>query len=306
MLRCGLRAARDDGRSPTPPPGEGSTGEAEGEAQSRPPADPIVSRPDGSFGIRLRSQAEVADLCRFFAGVGGWAGADPADPTVVVLRLPGALSPQRERIEVAAYVRTWQELGSANEDDAIRASDAEREQAVAQLRRALVEGRLSLEEFSDRVGHAHSARTQGALAATVRELPAAGPATPTEPSSHRALCSRLERRGAWRVPQRSSYRAIFGTIDLDLRHAVLDGPGVELEIFNLFSTVTVLVPEGVLVTVTGGGAFASQVIDHPATAAVAGAPEIRLALSGPGGTTYVRYAEPVSVWRRLLDPASNI
>jgi hypothetical protein len=37
---------------------------------------------------------------------------------------------------------------------ALRASDAEREQGIALLRGAVVEGRLTLEEFSDRVGKA--------------------------------------------------------------------------------------------------------------------------------------------------------
>jgi hypothetical protein len=36
--------------------------------------------------------------------------------------------------------------------DKTRASDAEREQTAEQLRYALVEGRLSLEEFTERVG----------------------------------------------------------------------------------------------------------------------------------------------------------
>ena len=42
---------------------------------------------------------------------------------------------------------------------AILASDAERGAAVDRLRQAVVEGRLTLEEFSDRVGLAQSART---------------------------------------------------------------------------------------------------------------------------------------------------
>jgi hypothetical protein len=186
--------------------------------------------------------------------------------------------------------------------DETRASDAEREQTAEQLRHALVEGRLSLEEFTERIGYAQEARTHAELADAVRDLPAQPPVLASEPRQLRTLCSRLARSGAWRVPARSSYRAIFGTVDLDLRQATLEAPHVELEIYNLFSTVTVLVPEGALVTVTGGGLFATQLIEHPAAPPLSGAPELRIRLSGPGGTTRVRYREPVSAWRRLVAP----
>lgn len=186
--------------------------------------------------------------------------------------------------------------------DETRASDSEREQTAEQLRHALVEGRLSLEEFTERVGYAQEARTHGELAEAVRDLPAQPPALASEPQRHTALCSRIARAGAWRVPAHSSYRAFFGTVDLDLRQAMLDAPKVELEVYNLFGTVTVLVPEGALVTVDGGGAFATQLVEHPAVPPVAGAPELRIRLSGPGGTTRVRYREPVRAWRRLIAP----
>jgi hypothetical protein len=52
--------------------------------------------------------------------------------------------------------------------------------------------------------------------------------------------------------------------------------------------VTVLVPEGVDVSLTGGGMFASQVIQPPASQPVPGAPKLRINARGPGGTLYVR------------------
>lgn len=79
---------------------------------------------------------------------------------------------------------------------------------------------------------------------------------------------------------------------LDLRQARLEGPEVELEIYNLFGTVTVLVPPGLIVDVEGGGAFASQVLEPPDWPPLAGAPRLRIRVSGPGGTLYVRSPEP--------------
>jgi DUF1707 SHOCT-like domain len=175
------------------------------------------------------------------------------------------------------------------DDSPILASDAEREQSIVLLRDAVTSGRLTLEEFSDRVGQAQSARTDRDLAALTVDLPSAAPAVPAIPAvRHRALFSRLVRRGAFELPTRSSWRSLFGTIVLDLRQARLEGPEVELEIYNLFGTVTVLVPPGVVVDVQGGGAFASQVLEPPDWLPPAGAPRLRIRVSGPGGTLYVR------------------
>jgi len=185
----------------------------------------------------------------------------------------------------------------------ILASDAEREQSIVLLRDAVTSGRLTLEEFSERVGRAQTARTDRDLAALTVDLPAAAPAVAAIPAvRHRALFSVLVRRGAFELPARSSWRSLFGTIVLDLRQARLEGPEVEIEIYNLFGTVTVLVPAGVLVHVEGGGAFASQVLEPPAWLPPAGAPTLRIRTSGPGGVLHVRSPEPAGEPTRLPAP----
>jgi hypothetical protein len=55
--------------------------------------------------------------------------------------------------------------------DRIRVSDAERETIIAQLHAATAEGRLTLEEFSDRASLAYASRTRGELARLVDDLP---------------------------------------------------------------------------------------------------------------------------------------
>jgi hypothetical protein len=59
----------------------------------------------------------------------------------------------------------------------IRASDAERDATVERLSRAAGDGRLTLEEFSQRMEQATAARTQAELARLVADLPAE-PAAP--------------------------------------------------------------------------------------------------------------------------------
>jgi hypothetical protein len=58
------------------------------------------------------------------------------------------------------------------DDDAILASDAERDAVLAQLQQAHVEGRLTAEELQERIGRAVGARTRGELRATTESLPA--------------------------------------------------------------------------------------------------------------------------------------
>jgi len=53
----------------------------------------------------------------------------------------------------------------------IRASDTDRDRAVAQLRQHLAEGRLTFEEFIGRVDEAYAARTTADLQQALRELP---------------------------------------------------------------------------------------------------------------------------------------
>lgn len=61
-----------------------------------------------------------------------------------------------------------------DQDDAVlRVSDADREETVAALREHLAAGRLTFDEFSDRVGEAYAARTAGDLRCALRELPSA-------------------------------------------------------------------------------------------------------------------------------------
>ncbi|BBH70442.1 hypothetical protein ACTI_71270 [Actinoplanes sp. OR16] len=54
----------------------------------------------------------------------------------------------------------------------MRVSDADRETIVARLNQATAEGRLSIEEFSERTRQAYACRTWGELSRVVWDLPA--------------------------------------------------------------------------------------------------------------------------------------
>ncbi len=235
----------------------------------------------------------------------------PCSPTRPERTNPGACWPSvaRARVGVETGLGRRARYGFVVSDDRetrptpILASDSERERSIALLREAVGEGRLTLEEFTERVGLAQAARTDHELARLAHDLPgdraAAGvPAAASE--EHRAVCSHLVRRGPWSLPARSSWRSVFGTIDLDLRQARLAGPVTALEVYNLFGTVTVIVPEGVEVIVRGGGLFASQKIEWPERPPIAGGPRLTIETRGPGGTLYVRTRPPPPTLKQSL------
>jgi hypothetical protein len=57
-------------------------------------------------------------------------------------------------------------------DPGLRASDADRARVVAALERHTTAGRLTLDEFAERVSRVFGAATHGDLAAITRDLPA--------------------------------------------------------------------------------------------------------------------------------------
>jgi hypothetical protein len=61
--------------------------------------------------------------------------------------------------------------GYGPNQDNVKASDADRERIVEQLRRHAAEGRLTMDEFEERMSAAYEARTYGALAELTRDLP---------------------------------------------------------------------------------------------------------------------------------------
>ncbi len=82
----------------------------------------------------------------------------------------------------------------------MRASDADRDATIAALREAFAEGRLSQDEFDERLGRAHSARTYADLSHLTEDLPGAvavpSPTPVVEQSSDPAK-ERRDLRSAW-------------------------------------------------------------------------------------------------------------
>jgi DUF1707 SHOCT-like domain len=150
-------------------------------------------------------------------------------------------------------------------DPRIRASDADRERTVTLLREHHAEGRLSVEEFNDRVDRALAAKTIGELDALLADLPGIDlyrlPAAGIRPAPPGARRSRsrgggIERRSPGTVSsQRVATWAAWAGISALLFVAWLG--------LGLVSGGAAWVPWFLLVVVPWGMVIARRPTDHP-------------------------------------------
>lgn len=143
----------------------------------------------------------------------------------------------------------------------MRASDAERDVVVGRLNQAVGEGRLTMDEFSERLELAYVARTRGDLEPLLRDLPASAEGDVPAVAGGSAVASGtavdsgtrwnispiggIRHRGHWRVPRHTVAIGILGGVDVDLGEAALTAPEVMITKVSVIGGVTVRVPPGV-------------------------------------------------------------
>jgi len=142
--------------------------------------------------------------------------------------------------------------------EGVRASDAERDATVERLSQATGEGRLTLEEFSDRMERATEARTRNELDRLVTDLPAAGSTGAAVsvgaqggPSWHISPIGGLNIFGPWRMGRHVIVVSLVGGARLDLSQAELAAPEVTLTKVSLVGGVSIRVPSGIRVDASG-------------------------------------------------------
>lgn len=143
-------------------------------------------------------------------------------------------------------------------ESGIRASDAERDAIVARLSAATGDGRLTLEEFSQRMEQATAAKTRAELDRLTADLPTdtatavPGRQAAQAPASwHVSPIGGLSVSGPWRMDRHVIAISLVGGARLDLRQAQLAAPEVTLTKVSLVGGVRVAVPAGVRVHVSG-------------------------------------------------------
>jgi hypothetical protein len=133
----------------------------------------------------------------------------------------------------------------------IRASDGDRERAIASLREHLAAGRLTLEEFTERTTAALAARTTADLDMSLRELPLAERSRRRPTRFVLTLLGSTTREGRLRLRRRALCVSLFGNVDFDLRQATLESEVITIFAFAAFGVLDIYVPEGIEVDLHG-------------------------------------------------------
>jgi Domain of unknown function (DUF1707)/Cell wall-active antibiotics response 4TMS YvqF len=154
---------------------------------------------------------------------------------------------------------------------ALRASDADRDRTVEALATASAEGRLTLEEYSQRSEAALAAKTLGDLAGLTTDLPdSALPAVTrgaaAESEEIVAVLGNESRKGRWVVPKHMTVRSVLGDCHLEMQEAILGQRVTTIDATVRFGSVTVYVPDGIDVRMSGKailGAKSSELRGEP-------------------------------------------
>ncbi|HEV3379759.1 MAG TPA: DUF1707 domain-containing protein [Trebonia sp.] len=188
-------------------------------------------------------------------------------------------------------------------DSPLRASDADREQTIETLAAASAEGRLSLEEYSQRSEATLVARTLGELTGLTADLPVLPQSDPAPvPVEITAVLGNESRKGPWVVPAHLTVRSVLGDCHLEMQQAVIRQHVTTIDATVRFGTMTIFVPDGIDVRMHGRavlGAKSSQLRGEPQP----GAPVIVVNCSVFCGAVTVR--RPDWIMRRQLAREAN-
>ena len=141
-------------------------------------------------------------------------------------------------------------------------------------------GRLSLEELVGRTEAAYSATTRGELANVALDLPEQDslPSTTQPVHSQRmvSVFADVSRRGWWRAEGTVSPTTVFGDVELDLREAAVPTGQVQMSAVAPFGDIEVIVPDGVIVELTGFSLFGRKKVDVRRSSSMRSAPVVRV------------------------------
>jgi Domain of unknown function (DUF1707)/Cell wall-active antibiotics response 4TMS YvqF len=174
-----------------------------------------------------------------------------------------------------------------NPNSRLRASDADREQAADVLNTALAEGRLTVNEHSERLDAIYLAKTQAELVPLLDDLPAKGtavtpvPRTDLEPARKGrhtivAIFGGASRKGNWHVEPKMSAVTMFGGVELDFRDVQLPAQEIALNCTCIFGGIEVTVPPEMRIVDSGIAIFGGRDISSDAEADNPDAPVLRL------------------------------
>lgn len=178
-----------------------------------------------------------------------------------------------------------QRVGAAG---AVRPSDADREVVEARLKTAVADGRLTLEEFADRMGFALSAESSDELSRVTSDLPAVrGAQVPAVSAPGRtrgratqrwlvAVLGGFSTSRRWRPARTTNAVAVMGGGEVDLRSAEIEGDEITINATAVMGGIEVIVPRGVDVEMGGFAFMGGRECTVDESSLVEGAPLVRV------------------------------
>jgi hypothetical protein len=154
----------------------------------------------------------------------------------------------------------------------LRASHADRDRAVEELRVAAGDGRLTADELDERLEAALTARTYRELAVLTADLPAAPDhgqaATARKPKDVMRIARRgggVRQVGPWVLPKRMELEVVGGSVRLDLTQAVITEPTLQVDAHIRGGRLMIITRPGVTVDATEVAMIGGRVVVRPAS-----------------------------------------
>ncbi|MDN4171345.1 DUF1707 domain-containing protein [Nocardioides sp. SOB77] len=210
------------------------------------------------------------------------------------------------------------EHGSAD-PSRLRVSDADRHRTAEVLREAAGEGRLDLDELSERLEAAYAAKVYADLVPLVSDLPTTPGAAPGMPAATPvpapepvaggvpqlatrhdlsvAIMGACDRKGVWQVGPTHQAYALMGGVEIDLREAVFTSRETVITCGAFWAGIDIVVDERTQVVVEGIGIMGAfeHGRDQVAARLDADSPVVRVkGVALMAGVTVVRKGPPQS------------
>ena len=152
----------------------------------------------------------------------------------------------------------------------LRASHADRDRAVEELRVAAGDGRLTAEELDERLEAALTARTYRDLAVLTADLPAAAGRAASVAGAKPKDVLRIQRRGGnvrqagrWLVPKRMEIQVVGGSARLDFTEAVIFEPTLQVDAHIRGGRLLIITRPGIVVDATEVAMVGGRVAVRP-------------------------------------------
>ena len=152
----------------------------------------------------------------------------------------------------------------------MRASDADRDRVIDILRAATADGRLTADEFNERMEAALASRTFRELAPLTADLAAPASRAP-EPAPAEDVIridqrgGSVQRTGRWVVPRRMELRPSWCDVTIDFTDAVIRHGTLHVDMRMRGGSLILVVGPGIVVDANFLATRYTDVVIHPAT-----------------------------------------